>query len=124
LRFGVRFLADENIPAYLVKAIREEGWDVEWISETTPSVPDSVVIEIGKRSGRILLTADVELASRTLLEPQSNVPTILLRMGNLEAVEVALLVTRTMKQRADWHELHAVLTPQKLRARPILREVL
>jgi predicted nuclease of predicted toxin-antitoxin system len=119
----VRFLLDENIPTYLMNAFRAESWDVEWISETAPSVSDDVVIEISKSTGRILVTADVELASRTLREPQSNMPTILLRMGNLDAVDVARLVTNTLKQRTDWQELHAVLTPQKLRVRPILRTV-
>jgi predicted nuclease of predicted toxin-antitoxin system len=119
----VRFLLDENIPTYLMNAFRAESWDVEWISETAPSVSDDVVIEISKSTGRILVTADVELASRTLREPQSNMPTILLRMGNLDAVDVARLVTNTLKQRTDWQELHAVLTPQKLRGRPILRTV-
>jgi predicted nuclease of predicted toxin-antitoxin system len=117
----LRFLVDENIPAYLVKAFRAEGWDVEWVSETAPSVSDDVLIEIGKASSRILITADVELASRTLREPQSNMPTILLRMGNMDAQDVTRLVTTTLKQRTDWQELHAVLTPQKLRVKPILR---
>lgn len=119
----LRFLIDENIPAYLVKAFRAEGWDVEWISETAPSVSDDVVIEVGKSSGRILMTADVELASRTLREPQSNMPTLLLRMGNMNAQDMTRLVTNTLKQRTDWQELHAVLTPQKLRVKPILRSV-
>ena len=120
----MNFLADENIPSYLVKALRAEGWDVVWISEAAPSVSDDVVIEMGRRTGRILMTADVELASRTLLEPHSIMPTILLRMGNLEAIEIVRLVIITLKQRTDWLELHAVLTPQKLRARPMLRTVL
>ncbi len=119
----MRFLLDENIPAYLAKAFRVEGWNVEWISETAPSVPDDVVIEIGKSGGRILMTADVELASKTLLEPLSNLPTILLRLGSLEAFEATQLVINTLKQRTDWQELHAVLTPQKLRVKPLLRTV-
>jgi predicted nuclease of predicted toxin-antitoxin system len=119
----LRFLIDKNIPAYLVKAFRAEGWDVEWISETAPSVSDDGVIEIGKSSDRILITADVELASRTLRELQSNMPTILLRMGNMNAPDMISLVTNTPKQRTDWQQLQAVLTPQKLRVKPILRSV-
>jgi predicted nuclease of predicted toxin-antitoxin system len=121
---SVQLLVDENIPAYLEKALRAESWDVDWISEIAPSVSDDVVIDIGKSSGRILMTADVELASRTLLEPLAIMPTILLRMGSLEAVDVARLVIGTLKSRQDWLELHAVLTPQKLRVRPMLRAVL
>jgi predicted nuclease of predicted toxin-antitoxin system len=86
-------------------------------------VSDDVVIEIGKPSGRIFMTADVELASRTLREPQSNMPTILLRIGNMDAQDMTRLVTNTLKQRTDWQELHAVLTPQKLRIKPVLRSV-
>jgi predicted nuclease of predicted toxin-antitoxin system len=119
----MRILADENIPVFLVKALRAEGWDVNWISEMAPSVSDDVVIEMAKATNRILITADVELASRTLLELQSNLPSLLLRMGDMDAVEMSRLVMQTLKQRTDWQELHAVLTPQKLCVRRMLRTV-
>jgi predicted nuclease of predicted toxin-antitoxin system len=111
----MRFLADENIASQLVKTLRAEQYDVDWIAETAPSVPDEVVIRIAKTGDRILLTADIELASRTLRDPQSKAPTILLRMGNLSPADFAHILAATIKQRDDWKSLHAVLTPQKLR---------
>jgi predicted nuclease of predicted toxin-antitoxin system len=116
----MRFLVDENLSRALVTAMRAEGWDVDWIVELAPSVSDDVVIEMAVQSNRILLTADIELASRTLWEPQSNVATLLLRLDSLNAEAVAALVISTLKQRADWEHLHCVLTPQKLRTRPKL----
>jgi predicted nuclease of predicted toxin-antitoxin system len=116
----MRFLADENIASQLVKALRAENWDIAWIAETAPSISDQAVIQIAKADRRILLTADIELASITLREPQSAVPTILLRMGNTLPAEFASILINTLKQRNDWNTIHAVLTPQKLRARSLL----
>jgi predicted nuclease of predicted toxin-antitoxin system len=116
----MRFLVDENLSRALVTAMRAEGWDVDWIVELAPSVSDDVVIQIAIRSNRVLLTSDIELASRTLWEAQSNVATLLLRLDSLDAQTVAELVTSTLKQRTDWEHLHCVLTPQKLRTRPKL----
>jgi predicted nuclease of predicted toxin-antitoxin system len=115
----MRFLADENIASQLVRALRAENWDIDWIAETAPSVSDETVIQITRDNKRILLTADIELASKTLREPHSSVPTLLLRMGNASPADFATILTKTLKQRDDWETIHAVLTPQKLRARPL-----
>jgi predicted nuclease of predicted toxin-antitoxin system len=116
----MRILADENIPAFLVKALRAEGWDVNWISEIASSASDDVVIEMAKATNRILITVDVELASRSLLELQSNLPILLLRTGDMDTVELARLVMQTLKRGTDWQEPYTVLTPQKLRVRRML----
>ena len=117
----MRFLADENIASQIVIVLRSEYHEVDWIAEMAPSSSDEMVIQIARTGNRILLTADVELASRTLREVQSLLPTILLRMGNMAPSDFAQILSSTLKQRSDWQNLHAVLTPQKLRVRPLFR---
>jgi predicted nuclease of predicted toxin-antitoxin system len=113
----MRFLVDENIAGLLVSKMRKEGWDVTRISEISPGVNDDVVVKIAKESQRVLITADVELASRTLRDEQLNIPTILLRLDNLDFNSATELVVNTIKQRTDWILLHSVITPRKLRTR-------
>lgn len=90
------------------------------MNEIAPSSDDDIVIQIALSENRVLITSDVRLASRTLWEPQSNIPTILLRLESLDHRIAAKLVATTLQQRSDWHMLHSVISPQKLRTRPKL----
>jgi hypothetical protein len=65
----MRFLADENFPGDGVNALRLEGHDVLWISETASGATDARVLEMAQAEARILLTFDKdfgELAWRRL----------------------------------------------------------
>ena len=54
----MRFLADESCDFNLVRALREAGHDVLAISEISPRVDDSHVIEFAVQEERVLLTED------------------------------------------------------------------
>jgi predicted nuclease of predicted toxin-antitoxin system len=117
----MRFLVDENLSGFYASELRKQGWDVKWMTEVAPSADDDVVIGIALSEDRIILTSDIHLASRTLWEPQSNVPTILLRLASVEYRAAARLVVVKLLERIDWHTIHAVITPDKVRIRPKLR---
>lgn len=51
-------VANENVPAGTVKALREAGFDVLAIRETQPAVSDRAVIAIARNTGRWLVTFD------------------------------------------------------------------
>ena len=53
-----RLLADENIPARAVDALRDAGCDVLSIREHAPESADDEVLRIAVAQGRILLTFD------------------------------------------------------------------
>jgi uncharacterized protein with PIN domain len=116
----MRFLVDENLSGFYVAELRLRGFDVSWMTEVAPSADDDVVVQIALSETRVLLTSDIELASRTLWEPESNVATILLRLGSLEYRVAAKLVAETISMRSDWPSIHAVITPRRLRTRPKL----
>ncbi len=59
-----RILADECIPMPVVSLLRKQGFDVLSILESHASEPDSFVIEKAVSEQRLILTADVELASQ------------------------------------------------------------
>jgi uncharacterized protein with PIN domain len=54
----VRFLADENLHADLVKWLRLGGHDVLYAAELLSGEPDEVLLEIARREERILITDD------------------------------------------------------------------
>jgi len=53
-----RLLADENIPARAIDALRDAGCDVLSIREHAPESADDEVLRIAVAQGRILLTFD------------------------------------------------------------------
>lgn len=51
-------LADENIAAPMVSALREAGWDILYIPERTPGVTDDEILALARTERRVLLTED------------------------------------------------------------------
>jgi predicted nuclease of predicted toxin-antitoxin system len=54
----MKILANENIPLGLVRLLREVGHDVVSISECSPGISDTDVLNIARREVRVLLTFD------------------------------------------------------------------
>lgn len=53
----MRFLANENIPAAVVTALRAAGHDVAWVREDAPGAPDDAVLARAVADERVLLTS-------------------------------------------------------------------
>jgi predicted nuclease of predicted toxin-antitoxin system len=54
----VRFLADECFSGALVRALRDDGFDVIRSADTLPSAPDEQVLQLAHTTNRVLLTED------------------------------------------------------------------
>jgi predicted nuclease of predicted toxin-antitoxin system len=54
----VLFLADENFPIDSVIILREAGFDVDSIQESSPSLDDTSILDVAVTSNSILLTFD------------------------------------------------------------------
>jgi len=66
----MKLLANENIPAALTRSLRAAGHNVNWVSEISPGITDTQVIELAIQQDRILVTFDKdfgELAFRRSL---------------------------------------------------------
>ena len=53
-----KFLANENMPSAVVKAVRQVGHDLTWIAESSPGINDDVMLASALAEGRVLLTFD------------------------------------------------------------------
>ena len=116
----MRFLADENFPGYVVRSLRERGFDVEWISEISPSVGDSLVVQISRETDRTLLTLDKgfgDMAFRQGIYPVAGVILFRLRASQLENnLEFAI---DTLESRSDWTGKFTVVEIDKIRSVPL-----
>ncbi len=54
----MRWLADENIPAYLISHLRDRGEDVLAVGESAAGVSDMEVLALARREQRFLLSFD------------------------------------------------------------------
>ncbi len=115
----LRLLADENVPASVVRLLRTRGHDVTWIMEVASGIEDRRLLEMAEREDRILLTFDKdfgELAFSTLSRPLCGV--ILLRFFDSPSV-LAEKIADLLETRTDWISNFAVVTETKLRLRPL-----
>ena len=116
----MRLLADENVPAHLVEALRTAGHDVLWMRAEAPGTPDEDVLEEATGTGRLLLTFDKDfgdLVFRVRLPAEPGV--VLLRLRGLSEAEVQQIVTQALTSRRDWAGHFAVVDRDRVRLTPL-----
>ena len=93
----MRLLADECVPAPIVRQLRSDGLDVEYVAEDEPGVGDSDVLSRAGRDGRFLLTEDRDFGQLVYLQGVPASPGVIyLRLGaeslseSVQAVSAAL----------------------------------
>lgn len=75
-----RFLADENIAAPIVEALRTAGWDTEYVTETMPGINDDAVLQWARTENRILLTEDKDFGELAFRLKRDNPGVLMLRL--------------------------------------------
>jgi predicted nuclease of predicted toxin-antitoxin system len=94
------FLANENIPAYSVKLLRDVGFDVASIAESSRGIDDPTVLARAVREQSIIITFDRdygELIFRSRLPPPLGV--ILFRLGSIEPEEPARILIELLNRK-------------------------
>lgn len=99
----LRLLADENIPAPTIEALRRDGHDVASVSENTPGVLDEFNLTVGERQGRILLTFDEGIGALIFADgvPQTT-GVILLRLSSQRHGYVTPIVIEALRGPPVW----------------------
>ena len=83
----MKFLADENIPKDLVRALRGSGYNIKDVKEEKLfGIPDEKVLEIGKNEERIVLTLDKDFLYASQRSLHKGV--IVLRFSNLRTENI------------------------------------
>ena len=66
-------LADENIPFEITKSLREQGFEVTSVYETSRGISDEQVIELALKYDFLLLTEDKDFGEWVLSNPRAAV---------------------------------------------------
>ena len=76
----MKFLADEGVDKPIVIALREAGFDIDYILESHPGTDDETILQIANSQERILLTQDKDFGELVFRLKQSHTGIILIRL--------------------------------------------
>jgi predicted nuclease of predicted toxin-antitoxin system len=116
----MKFLANENIPARAVRALREEGYDVAWVAEENQAASDERVLEMATAEERVVVTFDRdfgELVFRRRAEASTGV--IPLRIRPRSAEFVADVLRTVLESDRPWGRHFSVVTESRMRMVPL-----
>ncbi|PSR21776.1 MAG: hypothetical protein C7B45_09315 [Sulfobacillus acidophilus] len=125
IRTSLRILADENIGARVVEALRSAGYDVVSVKEQFPGIRDTDVLRIAHEEQRLIITQDKdfgELAVRLGLPASSGV--LLIRIDRGLPHDDAERIVAVVRSRADWSGHFSVVDDERIRMRPLPRKSL
>jgi predicted nuclease of predicted toxin-antitoxin system len=88
-----RLLANENVPADAVEAIRQAGHDLAWVRETSPGATDEVVLAQALAERRVLLTFDKDFGELAFRRGLQATPGIILLRPRLRSPDYVVRFT-------------------------------
>jgi predicted nuclease of predicted toxin-antitoxin system len=107
----MKFVADEGIDRQTIERLRQAGYTVRAISETSPGISDNEVFEIANREQAVLLTADRDFG-------RISWGIILVRLAGMTPSRRAELVTEAIRRHeATLPNVFAVISPGAIRLR-------
>lgn len=114
----MKFLADENMHAHIVRWLRDQGHDVLWATESLCGQPDSVLLETARVQQRLILTADLDFGELVFQQRLNSEGVVLLRIEQLTVLErIARLQTVWSIVESNPNGRFIVITDRKVRVR-------
>jgi predicted nuclease of predicted toxin-antitoxin system len=116
----MRILANENFPGPVVRVLREQGHDVEWVREIMGGAGDAEVLSRARAERRVLTTFDRdfgELAFRYGLPNECGI--VLFRLRGADPRTDNARVVAALTSRTDWEGHFAVVQDDRIRIRPL-----
>ena len=116
-------LADEGTSGYLVRDLRAQGYEIEWVAEINPGIPDEDVITLAKEKDQVLITEDKDFGEWVFAHQVRGLTIIFLRYEKEDYPEVlkfllSLLDEFDQFEREDGYEF-ITINRNKVRRRKI-----
>jgi len=116
----LRLLADENIGAPLVRALRGAGINVAYVAEFAGGITDDEVLEIARTEKRLLLTEDKDFGELVFRLKRDLPGVIMLRLpmsGREEHFDRLRMVLGAHTDKLSGR--YTVIEPDRIRFRPL-----
>jgi predicted nuclease of predicted toxin-antitoxin system len=113
-------LADENIDAHLVSALRLKNIEVSFIKEDHQGVSDQEVIRLSKDPPRIILTEDKDFGEWVYAHKEKDISVIFLRYSADQIQEIISILLDLIASRGkELYGKFTTITTQKIRIRSL-----
>ncbi len=97
----MEFIADECIDKPVVEHLRQEGFEVIYIAEQAPSLPDSKVLDLANSIPAALITSDKDFGELVFRQRKMSQGVVLLRLAGIPAVKQAEIVSAALKKHSN-----------------------
>ncbi len=115
-----RMLANENVPAVVVTALKADGHDVTWMRDIGPGSLDPQVLALALSEGQIVLTFDKDFGELAFRLGHEATPGVILLRPRLRSPEHLVRFTRSvLAQGHAWEGHFAVAEEGRLRIVPL-----
>lgn len=112
----MRLLANENIPAEAITALRAAGHDVEWVAERMSGATDLVVLDRARTEDRLLITFDKDFGELVFRRGRgASAGLVLFRISCPTPAAVAARVAAALASRDDWAGSFSVVEDDRIR---------
>lgn len=91
-------LADEGLNGNIVRELRDNGFEVDWIMEIEPGLSDEEVIELAKERQRTLITEDKDFGEWVFAHQIEGVTIVFLRYEKEDYPQVLQFLIETLKE--------------------------
>ena len=112
-------LADENIHSFIIKTLREAGFEVISVEESAKGIKDDKVIHLALEHDYILLTEDKDFGEWVFAHHVKELSVLFLRYTFHEFQEIAQTVVHLLKTQKLERPFFATITTKKIRIRKL-----
>lgn len=104
-----RLLANENVPAAVIAALRAGGHDVAAMQEDGAGFPDELVLARALTEGRVLLTFDKDFGELAFRQGLTATPGVILLRPRLRSPDYLVRFTQAVLNQGHSWEGHFVV---------------
>ena len=114
----MKFVADEGVDKLIVIALREAGFDINYILETHPGTEDDLILHLSNSEKRILITQDKDFGELVFRLKQSHTGIILIRLeGYTAAIKAQIVKGLLLLHYEELLNAFTVIQPNAIRIR-------
>ncbi|MGD9727664.1 MAG: DUF5615 family PIN-like protein [Nitrospiraceae bacterium] len=115
-----RYLANENVPAAMVRALRNAGDDVLYAAEHLAGSPDLEILQAALQQNRVVLTFDHDFGELVFHHRQPPPPgVVLFRLGGLSTDALFTFIRAFFESQPTLRGFFTVASPGRFRQIPI-----
>lgn len=117
-----KFLANENVPADAIEAVRQRGVDPAWVKERAAGAADETVLAMSRSENRVLVTFDKDFGEMAFRKGHDASCGVILLRPRLRSPEFLVnFLVAVLTKSADWQGHFAVAQEGSIRIVPLPR---